>query len=154
MGLESTDWILIGVATALFLAGLFLGLALARGGQGARARARRLEGELRQAQDALVGYQDQVGKHFVQTSDLFSDLTRQYSAVWDHLAEGARSLCAERGPAIGRGFTDAPLLLTKTPAPSDEPIATEPPAQPEGPADEVAETPIGGVLDDGASRSS
>ena len=154
MGLESTDWILIGVATALFLAGLFLGLALARGGQGARARARWLEGELRQAQEDLAGYQDQVAKHFVQTSDLFGDLTRQYTAVWDHLAEGARSLCAEGAPAIGRGFTDAPVLLTKTPGLSDEPIATEPPAEPESSADEVVETPIGGALDNAAPRSS
>jgi len=153
VGLESTEWILVGVVTALFLAGLFLGLALSRGGQGARARARRLEGELRQTREELAGYQDQVAKHFMQTSDLFGDLTRQYTAVWDHLAEGTRSLCEERAPAIGRGFTDAPLLLKKAPAPSDEPIATEPPAEPVESADEVAEIPIGGALDDRAPRS-
>ena len=114
MELDSMAWAEIVIATALFAVGGLVGWIAARGGQGARARARRLEAELRQTEERLASYEDQVAKHFAQTSDLFGDLTRQYTAVWDHLAEGSRELCAERVPALGRGFTDVPRLLTQT----------------------------------------
>jgi uncharacterized membrane-anchored protein YhcB (DUF1043 family) len=127
--LYNTGWMQIAIAAGLLVGGVLLGLLLARGGKGARARARRLEKELRQAQELLASYQDQVAKHFVQTSDLFGDLTRQYTAVWDHLAEGARDLCAERVSALGRGFNDAPQLLTNTPPPEAEAPAAEAPPE-------------------------
>jgi uncharacterized membrane-anchored protein YhcB (DUF1043 family) len=136
--LDSTGWMQIALATALLVGGVLLGLILGRGGKGARARARRLEKELRQAQEQLESYQDQVAKHFVQTSDLFGDLTRQYTAVWDHLAQGARDLCAERVAALGRGFDDAPRLLTNTPPPEAEAPAAEAPPELEG-AEEPAQ---------------
>lgn len=125
MELDNTGWMQITIAAGLLVGGVLLGLILARGGKGARARARRLEKELRQAQELLASYQDQVAKHFVQTSGLFGDLTRQYTAVWDHLAQGARDLCAERVPALGGGFNDAPRLLTNTPPPEAEAPAAE-----------------------------
>ncbi len=114
MGLENADLMQIVLGTALFVLGVVVGLLAARGGEGARAQARRLEEELAEARERLAGYEDQVAKHFAQTSELFADLTRQYTAVWDHLAEGSRELCAERVPALGRGFADVPRLLTQT----------------------------------------
>ncbi len=141
MELDSASWMQIVIGTALFLVGVFVGLMAGRGGRGARARARRLEVERRQTQERLAGYEDQVAKHFAQASDLFGDLTRQYSAVWDHLAEGARELCAERAPALGRGFTEAPLLLTQTPATDAEPPLTETPPEPEPAPHEAPESP-------------
>ncbi len=104
----------IVLGLALFVLGVVVGLLAARGGEGARAQARRLEEELAEARERLASYEDQVAKHFAQTSELFGDLTRQYTAVWDHLAEGSRELCAERVPALGRGFADGPRLLTQT----------------------------------------
>lgn len=135
MELYNLDWMQIAIAAGLLVGGVLLGLVLARGGAGARARARRLEKELHQAQEHLASYQDQVAKHFVQTSDLFGDLTRQYTAVWDHLAEGARDLCAERASALGRGFDDAPRLLTNTPPPEAEAPAAEATPELEGAED-------------------
>jgi len=98
-----------------------------------------LRAELDQARERLASYQDQVEKHFGQTSELFGDLTRQYSAVWDHLAEGARELCSEHSPAIGRGFSDRPLLLTPSAekgaeegavkGPEESPAAEDPESQ-------------------------
>ncbi len=114
MGLENADLMQIVLGMALFVLGVVVGLLAARGGEGARAQARRLEEELAEARERLAGYEDQVAKHFAQTSELFGDLTRQYTAVWDHLAEGSRELCAERVPALGRGFADVPRLLTQT----------------------------------------
>jgi len=123
--LDSMAWAEIVIATALFAVGGLVGWIAARGGQGARARARRLEAELRQTEERLASYEDQVAKHFAQTSDLFGDLTRQYTAVWDHLAEGARDLCAERVAALGQGFAGPPLLLTKAPTGEAPPPAAE-----------------------------
>jgi len=114
VGLENADLMQIVLGLALFVLGVVVGLLAARGGEGARAQARRLEEELAEARERLAGYEDQVAKHFAQTSELFEDLTRQYTAVWDHLAEGSRELCAERVPALGRGFADVPRLLTRT----------------------------------------
>jgi uncharacterized membrane-anchored protein YhcB (DUF1043 family) len=127
----------IAVGGGLFLLGLLLGLLAGRGGRGPRARVRALEAELAQVTERLASYRDQVEKHFVQTSDLFGDLTRQYTAVWDHLAEGARELCPDRVPGLGRGFTTSPTLLTDQAAGQREP--PQPDAQ-ESTGD-TAETP-------------
>ncbi len=131
MGLENADLMQIVLGMALFVLGVVVGLLAARGGEGARAQARRLEEELAESRERLAGYEDQVAKHFAQTSELFGDLTRQYTAVWDHLAEGSRDLCAERVPALGRGFSDAPRLLTQPPSTDAEPSVTDTPGEPE-----------------------
>ncbi len=131
MGLENADLMQIVLGMALFVLGVVVGLLAARGGEGARARARRLEQELEQVRERLASYEDQVAKHFAQTSELFGDLTRQYTAVWDHLAEGSRALCAERVTALGRGFSDVPRLLTERPPTGAEPSVTDTPGEPE-----------------------
>ncbi len=139
MGLENADLMQIVLGMALFVLGVVVGLLAARGGEGARAQARRLEEELAESRERLAGYEDQVAKHFAQTSELFGDLTRQYTAVWDHLAEGSRELCAERAPALGRGFSDVPRLLTQ--ASETEPSVTDTPGEREAdPAAKVAGT--------------
>ncbi len=149
MGLENADLMQIVLGLALFVLGVVVGLLAARGGEGARAQARRLEEELAEVRERLAGYEDQVAKHFAQTSELFRDLTRQYTAVWDHLAEGSRELCAERVPALGRGFADVPRLLTQTSEaessvtdtpgereadPTPTPLPSDPAAEDESPA--------------------
>ena len=104
----------LGYGALLLAGGAVVGWLLGRRSRGVRALA--LQAELEQARERLASYQDQVEKHFGQTSELFGDLTRQYSAVWDHLAEGARELCSERSPAIGRGFSERPLLISPSAA--------------------------------------
>ena len=68
-----------------------------------------LERDLETARSEFHGYRDRVEKHFGQTSDLFRDLTARYTALYTHLAEGARDLCPERVPELGRGFEGALL---------------------------------------------
>ncbi len=131
MGLDDAALMQIVLGTALFVLGVIVGVLAARGGEGAKARALRLEEELEEARERMAGYEDQVAKHFAQTSELFGDLTRQHTAVWDHLAEGSRDLCADRVPAIGRGFADVPRLLTQTPTNDAEPSVTDTPGEPE-----------------------
>ena len=86
-------WIAVLVALAA-------GFALARvTGNGARKR-RALEVQLaaeRTAQQKTRGesaaYRKQVADHFTETSERLHDLTLQYRAVYEHLAEGASELC-------------------------------------------------------------
>jgi len=99
--------ILIGVG--LFGLGVGLGLWLRRGDRAAHQRVEELELELLRARGRLEEHRDQVVKHFEQTSDLFRDLTEDYTALYAHLAQGARDLCPDQVPGIGRGFA-GPLL--------------------------------------------
>ena len=121
------------IAFGLLVGGLAAGLVLGRGGSRARARIRELELEVRQAREEQAAYRDQVGKHFSGTSDLFRDLTHQYTALYAHLAEGARDLCPDQVPALGRGMGAPPLMA----GPTQEPPGPEelPPSDSESDSD-------------------
>lgn len=112
------------------LGGVFLG---ERHGTKA-SRIRELERELESERQQRTAYSDSVGKHFDGTSDLFRDLTRQYATLYAHLSEGARELCPDQVPEIGRGYQDPALRIGATAdspeeVESDEPTAPEPDEQ-------------------------
>lgn len=107
--MDTTLLLQIAAGLGLFLLGLAAGLVLRRRDAGARARAAALESQLAETQQELEGYRARVEKHFEHTSHLFRDLTDQYSSLYNHLAEGARTLCPDGGPALGLGLND-PLL--------------------------------------------
>jgi hypothetical protein len=103
---------------AMVLLAFGAGLALGAGGvafaqrrsvRAARERAERLAADLDETREAFEAHRQEVTKHFEQTSNLFRDLTEQYTRLYAHLAEGAREFCAGAVPALGRGF-DGPLL--------------------------------------------
>jgi hypothetical protein len=109
----------IAIGAGLFLLGLALGVIVARASDAARRRARELEEQLRQSREQQAAYEDSVAKHFSRTADLVRDLTHQYASLYAHLAEGSRELCADRLPALGRGF-EAPLLAGAMAAPPED----------------------------------
>jgi uncharacterized membrane-anchored protein YhcB (DUF1043 family) len=49
-------------------------------------------------------YRGQVTEHFAGTSERLRDLTVQYRAVYEHLAEGASVLCPESFVGLEGGF--------------------------------------------------
>lgn len=112
-------WLQIGIGLAGLALGLLLGLALRRPERTLRARVAELELELQDARRIHDEHRARVEKHFERTSDLFRDLTDHYAALYSHLAEGARQLCPEGGPALGRGLDD-PLLAAHFRSGSDE----------------------------------
>lgn len=95
--------LLIVVALLLVGGGFLIGLALGRSSSKLEARVRELEGELAESHASLARYREEVGGHFGKTSDLLRDLTLQYRAVYDHLAEGARSLCPDLSNGLPAG---------------------------------------------------
>ena len=128
----------IGIGVAAFVIGLGAGLALRRPDRRMKAQIEALRGELQDKQREYDQHRARVDKHFERTSDLFRNLTEQYTELYGHLAEGARELCSEGGPALGRGLND-PLLAATLGAGEEPPLETDedelapaPDAEPEG----------------------
>jgi uncharacterized membrane-anchored protein YhcB (DUF1043 family) len=125
-------------------AGLILGAGLVfmlmrRGGTVNRERAESLTTELDETRLDLESHREEVSKHFAETSDLFRDLTEQYTRLYVHLASGAREFCPDEVPSLGQGL-DTPLLVDESPrtAATPEPPKEKAPVQ-AAPADEAAE---------------
>ncbi len=62
-----------------------------------------LQAELDQLAERFTEYREQVGQHFMQTSNLVQEMTQSYRAVYEHLASGAYHLCGEDAgtPSLG-----------------------------------------------------
>lgn len=89
----SPTMILVLTAAAALVVGAGLGWLL-----GSRRRSKRdvivdLENRLEQAIEARADYEAEVTEHFTRTAELLNQLTANYSAVYNHLATGADSLC-------------------------------------------------------------
>jgi uncharacterized membrane-anchored protein YhcB (DUF1043 family) len=81
-------------------------------------RNENLQAELDQLAERFTEYRDQVGQHFLQTSNLVQEMTQSYRAVYEHLASGAYHLCGE--------LADTPSLGHESgAAQGDEPVAAE-----------------------------
>lgn len=76
--------------------GIFIGTRISSD----KRRIKELEGELVDARKDLEAYRSKVNSHFKKTSELFTQMTSSYKAVYLHLAEGSQELCT----------TDAALL--------------------------------------------
>lgn len=119
-------------------AGALVGLLIGRRNSRDRLRCQELEAELAGVREGAARYREEVATHFSKTSELVRGLTLQYRAVYDHLADGARTLCPERTMELAQG--DAALALTSG---ADRAAAAEPaagdPSHDESPAAESAE---------------
>jgi hypothetical protein len=102
----------IGAAIGTFIIGVVVGRQTAANRQQVKELAAKLESankerELAQAsveaakaeitrkREQMDAYRGEVVEHFTGTSGLLRELTHQYRAVYDHLAQGASSLCPE-----------------------------------------------------------
>jgi hypothetical protein len=100
-------WLLAGIAA---LAAFAIGMAVGRSAsRRTAARARELEARLTSAEDEMARYRSQVSEHFSETSTLLRDLTLQYRNVYEHLAEGARTLCPEGAQLLAPSLAEAAL---------------------------------------------
>ena len=148
------------VLVGMFLIGLGTGVFLRRGGvRTARAEAERLavelgrartqladaETQLRAARGELESQRAAVAKHFERTSDLFRDLTHQYTALYAHLAEGARELCPDRRIPLGGGFGGPLLGAGPAEAHADEEVASREQAEAQLAAVRRAAEQVGGI---------
>jgi uncharacterized membrane-anchored protein YhcB (DUF1043 family) len=59
-------------------------------------RASKLQEELDRHKADFETYRTKVDEHFIKTSELFQDMTKQYRALYEHLATGAQALCTDQ----------------------------------------------------------
>ncbi len=111
------------------LAGLLVGRS---SGRAATQRCRELEAELAASQAALGQYRSEVAAHFSQTSELLRTMTHHYRTVYEHLAEGARTLCPDQPTSLGAGLDHA-LLPEEVQGSAEQPAPPALAAQEERP---------------------
>ncbi len=58
-------------------------------------------------------YREEVQQHFSKTSELFQSVTMQYRELYDHLSQGAQSLCDSIPPSPALDLSDKALLPNK-----------------------------------------
>ena len=61
-------------------------------------------------------YRKEVQQHFTKTSDLFQSMTMQYRELYDHLSQGAQTLCETIPPNPALNLSDKALLPNKVSA--------------------------------------
>ena len=144
-------------AAGSLLLGILLGVLIARAGsRRATARARHLEEQLRASEAEHARYRGQVSEHFGETSRRLRDLTLQYKSVYEHLADGARTLCPEGSIEIAPSLAEAALPMAAGRALPEEPdsqldLELEPPDRWAAAAREH-EDELGPLLDEDVSQ--
>jgi hypothetical protein len=127
----NTDPALLALVAVLFVGGgILLGLAFGRGSRGLAKRCEALEAELASSQAELATYRQQVGQHFNATGELLRAMTMQYRAVYEHLADGARTLCPDLATSLSAGETEALLGAGTSPSEPAAKAAAPPAATP------------------------
>lgn len=124
-----------GIGIITFAFGLGIGFAAAYALIPRGRRLRELEQELADARTTLEDYRGQVSRHFQKTAELFEDMTDRYRAVYQHMAQSARTLCEEQPPALQLEIVDRGRLSTGS-------ATGAPRAVPHAPASDAAGTEI------------
>jgi len=104
---------MVAGGVGLFAAGLLVGGFVFRRRNEDRSRAVQCEKELAEARAEHERYRASVSEHFARSSDLFRDLTDQYTSLYRHLAEGARDLGRPDLPAF-EGAPAQPRLESRS----------------------------------------
>jgi uncharacterized membrane-anchored protein YhcB (DUF1043 family) len=144
-------------AAGSLVLGILVGVLIARAGSRREAaRAQHLEEQLRASEAEHTRYRGQVSEHFGETSRRLRDLTLQYKSVYEHLADGARTLCPEGSIEIAPSLAEAALPIAAGGALPDEPdsqldLELEPPDR-WAAATRDDEDDLGPLLDEDASQ--
>jgi uncharacterized membrane-anchored protein YhcB (DUF1043 family) len=96
----------------------------------AQASVQAAKEEIKRVETELQEYRADVVEHFTGTSGLLRDLTVQYRSVYDHLTQGATSLCPEGSVSLLEGLQSERL--------PEEAGPSGPASGEEGPEDETA----------------
>ena len=144
------EWIVGGVflALALVAAAFALGRRTGRRARHVRELESRLEvaaQERERIETELRGYRERVAAHFSETSERLHELTTQYRAVYDHLAQGASELCPESFEKLegGLGLDALPAESPRSPGEERQRDASGPlvGARPATPEEAEAQAP-------------
>ena len=131
----SMEMILLIIIVALIVfavLGIYIGTRISSD----KKRIRELEAELSDTTKELEGYRLKVNDHFKKTSELFTEMTSTYKAVYLHLAEGSHELCTNDAALLNptneeflkvahevkqKAAEEAPVQAAEEPMPKMEP---------------------------------
>lgn len=80
------------VAVGSIILGIAIGSAINHSLSAEAKRSRSLKGELKNTEEKLAEYQQQVTEHFAETAKLVNNLTQSYRDVHEHLSNNALKL--------------------------------------------------------------
>ena len=102
----------VGLITFAF--GIACGIGIAYLMPGSRRRTQELQEKLQGLQQEFDGYHDQVGQHFLKTSELVQKMTESYRDVYEHLATGSQALCQTPVNTPRLDIPEHPTLASQT----------------------------------------
>lgn len=100
--MSSLSILIVAIVIALLI-GIALG-ALATRASNPQQESRQLEARLKDTEEKMLNYQQEVTEHFLQTSQLVNQLTQSYQDVHQHLADSALKLA---NPEISQRLLEA-----------------------------------------------
>lgn len=83
-----------------------------------KKKCEKLENQLNDAKNEMTSYKQNVTDHFVKTSNLVNNMTDSYRAIYDHMSDGAKSLCS-------KSMIDSPAAQYQLDIPKAKLIETE-----------------------------
>ena len=108
------NWVwAIGLIT--LVCGIACGIGITYLMPGNRRRAQELQEKLQGLQQEFDSYHDQVGQHFLKTSDLVQKMTESYRDVYEHLSTGSQALCQTPVNTPRLDIPEQPTLEAGTP---------------------------------------
>jgi len=137
----SWAWV-IGLIT--FACGIACGIGIAYLMPGNRRRAQELQDKLQSLQQEFDSYHNQVGQHFLKTSELVQKMTESYRDVYEHLSTGSQALCQTPVNTPRLDIPEHPMLKAETQTgAADEKTMTALDAQTDGLDDREADAFLG-----------
>ena len=111
----SLTTLLIAAVTA-FIVGCLLSLLLTRSLSSSEKKSRTLETRLKETEEKLNDYQQEVTEHFAQTAQLVNTFTQNYKEVHEHLAGSALKLANVdiSRQLLSNGVNDGEASLNET----------------------------------------
>ena len=96
--LEFTLLQLLLLIAVIALSGVVFGYLIVgiRAGNGSSKKQDEKVQQLEEEIAALEEYKSQVSGHFQKTAGLLHDMTGQYKTIYEHMAEGAQTLCDDQ----------------------------------------------------------
>jgi len=128
-----------------FTVGIACGIGIAYLMTGNRRRTQELQDKLQSLQQEFDSYHDQVGQHFLKTSELVQNMTESYRDVYEHLATGSQALCQTPVNTPRLDLPEHPTLESQpqTPAANQETMGAFPDAQADGLDDQESDAFLG-----------
>lgn len=138
--------LVITAGVAATVAGTIIGYLIAKKTGASQQAQAQLEQQLDKLQKQQQNYQSEVSEHFVETAQLFNQLTNSYRDVHNHLAEGAQKLAGESATNSLAALSDERQSALFTDNPDNELI-------PDSENTPTIETPTTSVADDESGKN-